>query len=475
MIAQSHLLDNIANTKFLKLQVSHTIILGLAVFYPLEEFLEKWIPRGTFYEFVRYGGEIILLTLLIWIIITKSIIPGKWKSTPIDLLLIFFLIFSLISTLINDLPINVYILGLRPIVRFITVFYLIVQLGYIEIFARRFAQICLLVAGIVSVIAILQSIIGMPFTNFLLPKDVEVGGELVREGVRQYLASRTRVFSTLGRYDTLGTYLSVIILMITSLYWARIIRKRKYFHYFILCAVPALILSYSRQSWLVTVLGIVILMVLYRKYSYLGALGLFSFLSILITIIFFSSYSYYSSDLVDVSFLNRLLEPFSLRYFEISRYSYGRLFVIVEVSTRILQRAPLFGFGPGNFGTLTTRYLGHDFSSLIDIRPESAYLINDVNWVTILGQVGMIGTLLFGAILIIMIIRSKKIFQFVNDPLMKGYAGALVAILVAFFIMGFFGPNFEVRQVSFFVWSIAGIVFSYRYSKFSPQPSQLEK
>ena len=464
----------LGNLSIFRFQLAHLIVLGLCIFYPLEEFLEKWIPRGTFYEIVRYGGEFILLTLLVWMIITKSIILGRWKSTPIDLFLVFFLIFSLISTLINDLPLNVYILGLRPLVRFISVFYLIIQMGYNDVFARRFAQICLLVAGFVSVIAVLQSIIGMPITNFLLPKDVEVGGELVRAGVRQYLASRTRVFSTLGRYDTLGTYLSVIILMVTSLYWARIFRKKKYFHYFLICAVPALILSYSRQSWLVSILGIVILMVLYRKYALLGALGLFSIFAILITIIFLSSYSYYSSDLVDVSFVNRLLEPFSLRYFEISRYSYGRLFVIVEVSTRILQRAPLFGFGPGNFGTLTTRYLGHDFSSLIDIRPESAYLVNDVNWVTILGQIGLIGTFFFGAILIIMILRSRKIFKFVSDPLMKGYAGALVAILVAFIIMGFFGPNFEVRQVSFFVWSIAGIVFSYRYSKISKQPSKQE-
>ena len=68
-----------------------------------------------------------------------------------------------------------------------------------------------------------------------------------------------------------------------------------------------------------------------------------------------------------------------------------------------------------------------------------------------------------------------RIFKYVNDPIMRGYAGALIAILVAFIIMGFFGPNFEVRQVSFYVWSIAGIVFSYQYSSISKHPNKQEQ
>jgi O-antigen ligase len=339
-----------------------------------------------------------------------------------------------------------------------------VQLGYSQNFAKSFAQVCLIVASFVSLIAILQSIIGLPASIFLLPENVEIGGVLVRMGARQFLAERTRVFSTLGRYDTLGTYLSILILLITSLYWARAIPK-KYYYWFAMLSLSALILSYSRQSWLVTMVGFLILMVLHKKFHYLFSLGVFSAITILVLLVFFSGYIYYSSDQANVSFLNRILEPFSQRYLEISRYSYGRLFVIFEVSRRILDRAPLLGFGPGNFGTLTARFLGRDFSSLIDLNPESARLINDVNWVTILGQVGLIGTILFGIILILMIVRSRKIFRLTEDPVLRGYAGSLVAILVAFIIMGFFGPNFEVRQVSFFVWAIAGIVFSIRISR----------
>lgn len=458
----------------LKLKVGHIIILVLAVFFPLEEFIEKWIPRGILYESIRYGSEVILLTVLVWIIIKKSILQGRWKSTPIDLLLGLFLLIGLFSTIINDLPLLFPLLGLRPILRFIIVFYIIVQLGYNKLFSKRFVEICLLVATFVSGIAILQSIIGLPASEFLLPENVEFGGEIVRQGARQFLAGRTRVFSTLGRYDTLGTYLSIVILLLTSLYWKKVVPKKN-FYIFLALSVPALILSYSRQSWLVTVFGIVILMVMNRKHKQLFLFSVIGGLSILMILLFFSGYVYYSSDQIDVSFLNRMLEPFSQRYLEISRNNYGRLFVIFEVSQRILEKAPLIGFGPGNFGSLTSRFLGRDFSSLVDLRPESAHLINDVNWVTILGQIGLIGTFIFAAILIIMIIRSRKIFRIVDDPLMKGYAGALVAILVAFIIMGFFGPNFEVRQVSFFVWSIAGIVFSYRYSKLPVVPGKQEQ
>lgn len=459
------------NLSRIKMNFGHFIILGLSIFYPLEEFLEKWISRGIIYEIVRYGTEVILFSLLIWILLSKSLIPGKWKATPIDLPLLILLLISLISAVFNDLPLSLYFLGLRPIIRFIAVFYIIVRLGFNRRFSERFAQVFLIVASIVSIIAILQSLIGLQATYFLLPENVEFGGEIVRQGARQFLPMRTRVFSTLGRYDTLGTYLSIIILLSTSLYLVKRLPK-KYYYWFMLFSPPALILSYSRQSWLVTLVGIFILLVLNKKYKSLTLIGLISGFAILITLLFLSGFIYYSSNQVNVSFLNRILEPFSQRYLEISRYNYGRLFVIFEVSRRILVKAPLLGFGPGNFGSLTTRFFGRDFSSLVDLNPESAHLINDVNWVTVLGQIGLIGTFLFAIIFVLMIVKSRKIFHRSGDALLKGYAGSLVAILVGFIIMGFFGPNFEVRQVSFFVWAIAGIVFSYRYSKSDPQPVQ---
>jgi len=449
----------------------YLFIIGLAVFFPIEEFIEKWLPRGSIYEAVRFGSEFILIALLIWVFVTKSFIPGKWKKTPIDLPLFLLLFFSMVSTLFNDLPISLYLLGLRPILRFITVFYIIVQLGYNRIFSERFAKVCLIIASSVSLIAILQSIIGLPASYFLLPEDVEVGGEFVREGARQFIATRTRVFSTLGRYDTLGTFLSVMILLVTSLYWTKAIPKR-YYYWFLMFSIPALILSYSRQSWLVILVGVLILMILHKKYQHLFIFGIISASVVFIILIFLSGYIYYSSNQVNVPLLNRILEPFSQRYLEISRYNYGRLFVIVEVSRRILEKAPLLGFGPGNFGSLTARFFGRDFSSLINLNPESAHLINDVNWVTVLGQLGLIGTLLLGVILILMIVSSRKIFKYTKDPLLRGYASSLVAILVGFMIMGFFGPNFEVRQVSFFVWAIAGIVFSIQISKIASQTSE---
>ena len=335
----------------LKMNFAHLAIIGLTIFYPLEEFLEKWIPRGIIYELVRYGTELIILTLLIWIIITRSIIPGKWKTTPIDFPLLILLMLSLISTIFNDLPLSFYLLGLRPIIRFIVVFYIIVQLGYNRKFSETFSQTILIVASFVCMIAILQSLIGLQATYFLLPENVEFGGEIVRQGARQFLPARTRVFSTLGRYDTLGTYLSIVILLITSLYWKKMVPKKN-FIIFLVLSVPALILSYSRQSWLVTTVGIVILMVLNRKHRHLLYLSILGGLAILIILVFFSGYVYYSSDQIDVSFLNRMLEPFSQRYLEISRNNYGRLFVIIEVSQRILEKAPLIGFGPGNFCSL---------------------------------------------------------------------------------------------------------------------------
>ena len=443
---------------FLAFRYPNLVVYFLAVFIPLEEFIEKWLPTGLIYEGVRYSGEIFLLISIFSVLLSKLVLQKRWRSTPVDKPLVALLIAITISATINNVPLKFTVLGIRPFLRYIPILLIIAQVGIKEDIAERLIKWIYILGIIISSIAILQSIIGLPATYFLMPKDVVVSGEVVREGLRQLVGVHTRVFSTMGRYDTLGTYLCILILIGFGQYYYSSNPNKKILRIFIILALPAIILSYSRQSWLALFIGVMVILFLSNRKKMAIGILLIAVIGLLFLTIVFPAAVQYSSNLPDVTFINRILEPFSARYYEISRYSSGRLFVITEVSSRILTKAPIFGFGPARFGSLTTRYLGFDFSSLIDLNPESAFLVNDVNWVTLLGQIGLIGITFFIFLLFSMGFYAYKQFNKNGSEFRKGLALGYIGAIAAFIILGFFGPNFEVRQVSYFIWLFGGIL-----------------
>jgi hypothetical protein len=168
----------------------------------------------------------------------------------------------------------------------------------------------------------------------------------------------------------------------------------------------------------------------------------------------------------NASIIERLLEPFSERYLEVSRYNYGRLYVIFEVGSRLLSKVPWLGFGPGKFGSLTARYFGYDFTVLINVPESAATWINDVNWITLLGQIGVLGLASFVWIWAALSFYSINIYKKTTTPLIKSLALFYTSAIVVYLFLGFFGPNFEVRQISYYVWSLGGILFGlYRNEK----------
>lgn len=434
------------------------VVYFLAFFIPLEEFIEKWLPTGLIYEGVRYSGEIFILISLASVLFNKFVVQKRWRTTPVDKPIIVLLIAIILSAVINSVNLKFTVLGIRPFLRYIPVLLILAQVGIKENIAKEFIKWIYILGTIISSIAIIQSVFGLPVTYFLLPKAVVVSGEIVREGLRQLVGVHTRVFSTMGRYDTLGTFLCILILIAFGLYYYSSNPNKKILRIFLVLAIPAILLSYSRQSWVALFVGIMVILFLSKRKKIAIGILLLLVLGLLFLTIVFPAAIQYSSNLPNVTFINRLLEPFSARYFEISRYSYGRLFVITEVSSRILVKAPIFGFGPARFGSLTTRYLGFDFSSLIDLNPESAFLVNDVNWVTLLGQIGLLGIIFFVILLVSMGNYSYKLFNRNGSDFRKGLSLGYIGAIAAFILLGFFGPNFEVRQVSYFIWLFGGIL-----------------
>ena len=434
----------------------------LIIFIPLEEFLEKWIPRGKLYESVRFGGEALLLALFVFVILDKIRRGFRWYKTPVDIPLLIFLGAALVSAILNDSPPIVAVLGIRPLIRYALVFYILTQLRVTRQFFERCFTLSLFMATLVAIIGLMQTMIGSPLTNLLIPGDVVIGGATARAGLRHIVAPRTYIFSTMGRYDTLGTFLLFFLLLATGAFVLADRQWRKRILPFLIVGFPAFALTFSRQSWLGLVVGVGIMVLISRWREFQRTRLLYFSGAILVPLLILLAlpYARYFSgeSVIQASLLERALEPFSQRYFEISRYSYGRLFVIVEVGSRLLKIAPFFGVGPGQFGSLTARFFNIPFWELVDVPENAAHFINDVNWILILGQVGLIGTLSFLWIFLSLFWTAYK--RYFRSPvgIIRGIILAYSAIIIVYLLIGFFGPNFEVRQISFYVWLWGGLI-----------------
>ena len=121
------------------------------------------------------------------------------------------MIFNLESPLIG-------FLGLRQIIRFFFIFYLILYSPIKKQKAKIFVTILILIILLESLLGIAQVISNGSFDHVLLPdKNRQITESLSIEGVEQFWQEGQRVFGTLGRYNILGAFLSMGLLLITGL------------------------------------------------------------------------------------------------------------------------------------------------------------------------------------------------------------------------------------------------------------------
>ncbi|HRQ39348.1 MAG TPA: hypothetical protein PLD25_15685 [Chloroflexota bacterium] len=446
-------------------------IFFLIFYIPLEEFIQKWIPRGTLYEIARFGGEGLLLIILLFVLLEKMRRGFLWQRNPLDLPLLLFFIVVFVSGIINKTPLIVGLLGIRPLIRYVMVYYILVQMGVSQKFFQKSIKWTYIVAATVVFIGLLQTIIGMPLTQLLIPGDVLIGDVVARQGLRHVVSARTFIFSTLGRYDTLGIYLSLHLLVAYALLGVADKPHKRYLRLFILFALFALILTYSRQSWIVLILGLGIISFLSPRRLFVQTRLVYILIALLLPMLYFvlRPYAAYlgAAAGVDASVFERIVEPLSPQYIQVSRYSYGRLFVIFEVGSRLLSLAPIWGLGPGQFGSLVTRFFGIPFNDVVGVPDSAAHFINDVNWIIILGQVGLAGVITYLAIYLNLAKSAYRYSYKIKQTTYwreKGVALGYVACIFVFLILGFFGPNFEVRQSSFYIWLWGGLLIGRRYN-----------
>jgi len=453
----------------------HTVVLLLAVYTPFEEFVLKWLP-GSMATGLRYGPEILILLLLAALLL-RNIREGIWwKRTPLDLPAALFLIFSGLSALAYDVPAVVWILGIREFARYLLLYYVVVNTG-ITYKAMKLLTAALLVAAAVEAgIGLMQVVLGSEFSLFLAPQQVVVGEVVVREGFTQIITRGTRIFGTLGRYSRFGLYLGIFILLAAGLFLGL---RRKLtiwliagFVAFAALVAPAMVLSFSRTSWLVMYAGGVVLLAVLRwkKMLLLAVLVPVVASALLLSSVVLEDWR--AGQAEEASVTERFASTFSPEYLDVL-FSRGRMFIVTRVAPIVLRDHTWLGVGPGTMGSIATgagtnnagllpEYSHEEWLDVKEVgRTASLSFLHDVGWVSILTQIGLLGSAAYLWMILELMRTALRVLVRSDDPFLRGLSAGYVALAVAVALSNFAVFSFSLRAVSMYLWLLGGMLTAY--------------
>lgn len=437
-------------------------LLFLAVYLPFESFILKFIP-DEIYFFARFFSEILIYLLAlvtIWLVLSGK---KKLKQTPVGLPFVLFVVVLIASAAINTVVPTTALLGLRQILRFMIVLFVVVYLNPPKTFIKHLTFVMFGVLIFTAGLGIMQGIIGAPLDNFLLPADARTFGDItLTSGVVQFWDPGSRIFATFGRYDRLGNFLYFFLLMAVGLLYERYIRKeRKELLWVFLLGLPALIMTFSRSSWFAFLLGFLFIGIwIHRDKRVITALV--TFLIIVVSYLGLTGLNVrYITEAPGQTLVERFYETFSYARWQGEYVGLGRVYWLIQTPTAVIPASPIFGFGPGQFGggavsalRNTTAYekLGLPFGVF------GTEGIIDNNWFSLWGESGTLGMIFYFWLYIALFVYAIRLYRRSDDAFTRAIAIGFAAALLGVAFNAFTSTIFEIRTIAFYLWLYAGFV-----------------
>lgn len=435
----------------------------LAVYLPFEPLILKFTPDDV-YVFARYLSEGLIYVLVAVVIWRRLMQRQSYPSTPIDLPFGLFVVVTVASAIVNFVAPTIAILGIRQILRFILVLFIAVYLAPSRDYIRRLTMVLFAIVLFQSALGLAQAAIGAPLDQFLLPSDSRTFGDItLTSGETEFWDPGSRVFATLGRYDRLGTFLGFFLLIAAAMLYEEKLRKeRKELWWLLVLGLPTLVLTYSRSAWFGFLLGFLFIgLWAKRDRRVLVACG--------ISGVLIASYLAYSglavrylTDVPQQSVAERFFEAFSYERWAGEYYGLGRLFWIVQTVVKVVPSAPVFGFGPGQYGGGAAAALGN--STVYDTLglPFGVYGTDgyiDNNWFSLWGETGTLGLALYLMMYAALFTYAIRVWRrSKDDPFLSALALGYAAAMIAVALNAFLATMLEVRTLAFYLWLYGGFI-----------------
>ncbi len=438
-------------------------MLAFLLFYlPFEPFVLKWFGDNL-YIYAKYGSELVIYLLVLavlWRVLTGEI---KFKSSPIDLPFVLLILIMFASAIINWIPAFTAILGIRQIIRFILLFFVVYQLEPSVKWIRNVLFGMFIVVAVQVTVAYLQFLSGGALDNFLLPSAARAMGDIqFFSGVQQFWDPGKRLFATMGRYDQLGTFLAFFFLLLSALlYEPRLVKYHNFFAALLMIGLPVLALTYSRSSWFGFIFGFLFISLWGKKdkrvlkvlYLFIGAVVLYLFISGIAV-----------GNLIerpDQGLMERFFEAFSYRRWVSEYYGLGRLYWIIQTIVKVVPAAFVFGHGPGMYGggvaaalSNTTVYdrLGLPFG----VYGTTGFIDN--NWFSIWGELGTLGLMIYLWMYATLFFLCINVWRKSHYYFTRVFALGVAATMIAVALNAFLATFLEARTLAPYLWVMTGLV-----------------
>ena len=439
-------------------------ILGfLSLYLPFESIVLKFTPDDVYF-IARYFSEGLIYLVAFVVLLNFFLGRQKHQSTPIDSAFVFLLISMFASVLINFVPVSVAVLGVRQILRFVIVFFLVVQLKPAQSFIRNLTIAMLVIVLFQSVLGITQALLGQPLDEFLLPGDEHaIGSILLTGGVDQFWDPGSRVFATLGRYDRLGNFLYIFLLISSGFLFVKQRSKEisSFLPWIFLLGLPTLVLTYSRASWFAFLLGFLFIG-LYVMRDKRVFTGLVVFIVSIMLVLGSSGLNVaLLTESSGQTLTERFFESFSYARWAGEYYGLGRTFWFVHTPLNIVSASPIFGWGPGQYGggavsalRNTTVYEAVDLP--FGVFGTEGYIDN--NWFSLWGEIGTLGMIFYLWMFLGLFVFAMRQYRISKDPFVQAMCLGFAAMVIAVSFNAFTSTLLEIRTIAFYFWLYAGFI-----------------
>lgn len=439
------------------------LILFLATLIPLEPFLLKFVPSDM-YVYARYTSEVMVYMLFLSACFHLNKNGDQLKKTSITYALAFLFFIILVSILLNiSTPLEVSVLGARQIIRFILLFFVAFVFLRDNIWIQRFFILMFSIVLFESMLGIVQALSGGALDSFLVPAGPKFFNEYqLTTGTTQFWEEGQRIFATMGRYDQLGTFLVFFLLFGVALFYEhKNMCVKKFALLMFACALPAVVLTYSRASWLGFLSGAFVIGVFFKKdRRVLIGCGM-ALMAIMAYVLYSGIIVPKLIDAPRQTMAERFFEAFSFERWRGEYYGYGRLFFIVHAPPAILSYAPLFGLGPGTFGggAVTALHYTEQYDRAhlpFGIWGSEGFIDN--NWLSVFGEIGIIGLLAYLAVFVLLLKESFLLWKNGTSEFDRALGLGFCGVLCAVFLQAFLATYLEMRTLAVYLWLCAGIV-----------------
>ncbi|PAV31298.1 hypothetical protein CIL05_01205 [Virgibacillus profundi] len=374
----------------------------LFMYLPLRPFLLEFNPD------LKSIADIILFIALVKVVYMyrknwKSLFQFQW----FELAYFGFILVGVISALITGVSLTSIILQTRSFILLYVMFYIIKRINVTKQDLIKLGWTIVVLTIIISIHGLIEK---LSLRSVLLPESWE--------NMPLSATNRIRIYGLLGNPNSLALYMSFVFIII--MYLKNHVQKNKYLilNITLILAMGVFSLTFSRGTWGAFAITALLYIILTKNWRFLKNLAISLVLGILLIALPVSGITTLVEntdfgvgqrevqkeyDQTDGNFSDRMRQTFDQSTIEGSMDS-GRLFII-QKGFQVFKDHPIIGTGFGTFGDSSTLSQGSPIYETYDIGLD---FYSDNQYIQIIVQTGIIGTILFAIFLLHMLYLTWK-------------------------------------------------------------------